>query len=213
MPPRGVIFDCDGTLVDSEPLSALVFAEALAEHGLSITPAAALEAFRGRRFALCVAMAEGMLGRTLPPDFEPMLRDRTAAAFRERLRPIDGAGALLATMPLPFCVASNAPRAKTELALTLTGLRPFVGERIFSAYDVGAWKPDPGLFLHAAAALGLPPADCLVVEDSEAGVMAGLAAGMRVVALLPDMSREGRPGWLPAAVPALEGLSAVRHHL
>ncbi|WP_439550991.1 HAD family hydrolase [Falsiroseomonas sp.] len=213
MAPRGVIFDCDGTLVDSEPLSALVFAEALAEQGLEITPAAALDAFRGRRFALCVAMAERMLGRTLPPDFEAMVRDRTTLAFRDRLRGIEGAAALLEAMPLPFCVASNAPRAKTELSLTLTGLRHFFGERIFSAYDVGSWKPDPGLFLHAADALGLPPADCLVVEDSEAGVMAGLAAGMRVVALLSDLPREGRPGWLPAEVPALEGLAAVRLHL
>lgn len=206
---RGVIFDCDGTLVDSEPLSALVFAEALVAEGLSITPEAALAAFRGRRFALCVQMAEQMLGRALPADFEPVLRERTAQAFRERLQVIDGAAALLEGLHLPFCVASNAPRAKTELSLTLTGLRHHFGERIFSAYDVGSWKPDPGLFLHAAGAMGLDPADCLVVEDSEAGVMAGVAAGMRVVAVLP----EGRPDWLPAGVPALDGLAAVRAHL
>ncbi len=206
---RGVIFDCDGTLVDSEPLAALVFAEALMAEGLSITPEAALAAFRGRRFALCVAMAEEMLGRALPADFEPMLRERTAQAFRERLRVIEGAAALLEGLHLPFCVASNAPRAKTELSLTLTGLRDFVGDRIFSAYDVGSWKPDPGLFLHAAGAMGIDPADCLVVEDSEAGVTAALAAGMRVVALLP----EGRPDWLPAGVPALDGLASVRAHV
>ncbi len=210
--PRGVIFDCDGTLVDSEPLSALVFAEALVAEGLSITPESALDAFRGRRFALCVAMAEGMLGRALPTDFEAVLRARTAAAFRERLRAIEGAGALLEAMELPFCVASNAPRAKTELALELTGLRHFFGERIFSAYDLQCWKPDPGLFLHAAESLAVPPAECLVVEDSEAGVTAGLAAGMRVVALLPH-GEEARPGWLPAGVPVVGGLAAVRQHL
>lgn len=211
--PRGVIFDCDGTLVDSEPLSALVFAEALVAEGLSITPEAALEAFRGRRFALCMAMAEAMLGRTLPPDFEAVLRARTAEAFRERLRAIEGAAALLEAMPLPFCVASNAPRAKTELALELTGLRHFFGERIFSAYDLQCWKPDPGLFLHAADSLGLAPAECLVVEDSEAGVMAGLAAGMRVVALLHGAKGEERPGWLPAGVPVVRGLAEVPRHL
>jgi HAD superfamily hydrolase (TIGR01509 family) len=210
---QGVIFDCDGTLVDSEPLSALVFAEALAAEGLAISPAEALAAFRGRRFALCVQMAEAMLGRALPPDFEAMVRDRTAVAFRERLQVIEGAAALLSALALPFCVASNAPRAKTELSLSLTGLRGFFGDRIFSAYDVGSWKPDPGLFLHAAAAIGLDSADCLVVEDSEAGVAAGVAAGMRVVALLPEAASLGRPDWLPPGVPALAGLGEVRAHL
>lgn len=211
--PSAVIFDCDGTLVDSEPLSAAVFAEALVGEGLAITPEQALTAFRGRRFARSVAMAEAMLGRALPVDFEATVRTRTADAFRERLRAIEGAAALLAAMPLPFCVASNAPRAKTELALTLTGLRGFVGDRVFSAYDVQSWKPDPGLFLHAAGHLGVDAAACLVVEDSEAGVLAAMAAGMRVVALVPPEAAQGRPGWLPDAVPALRSLAEVRHHL
>ena len=209
MTTQAVIFDCDGTLVDSEPLSALVFAEALAAEGLAITPAEALAAFRGRRMALCLEHAAALLGRPLPAHFEPSLRDRTARAFEERLRVIEGAAALLKSMSLPFCVASNAPRAKTELSLGLTGLRHHFGDRIFSAYEVGAWKPDPGLFLHAAASLGVAPPHCLVVEDSEAGVTAGVAAGMRVVALLP----EGIPGWLPPGVPAITALAEVRHHL
>ena len=209
MKTQAVIFDCDGTLVDSEPLSALVFAEALAAEGLAITPAEALAAFRGRRMALCIEHAAGLLGRPLSADFEAMLRDRTARAFEERLQVIDGAAALLEALALPFCVASNAPRAKTELSLGLTGLRRHVGDRIFSAYEVGAWKPDPGLFLHAAAALGVAPPHCLVVEDSEAGVTAGIAAGMRVVALMP----EGRAAWLPPGVPAIAGLAEVERHL
>ena len=209
MKTRAVIFDCDGTLVDSEPLSALVFAEALAAEGLAITPAEALSAFRGRRMALCLEHAAGLLGRPLPPHFEPALRDLTARAFEERLQVIDGAATLLEALSLPFCVASNAPRAKTELSLGLTGLRHHFGDRVFSAYEVGAWKPDPGLFLHAAATLGVPPPHCLVVEDSEAGVTAGVAAGMRVVALLPD----GRPHWLPAGVSVIRHLSEVARHL
>jgi len=209
MKTHAVIFDCDGTLVDSEPLSALIFAEALAAEGLSITPADALAAFRGRRMALCLDHAAGLLGRPLPEHFEPMLRDLTARAFQERLQVIEGAAALLEALALPFCVASNAPRAKTELSLGLTGLRHHFGDRIFSAYEVGAWKPDPGLFLHSAAALGVAPAHCLVVEDSEAGVTAGIAAGMRVVALLP----EGRAAWLPAGVPAIMQLAEVERHL
>lgn len=126
---------------------------------------------------------------------------------------IDGAAALLETLSLYFCVASNAPWAEMELSLGLTGLRHHFGDRVFSAYDVGAWKPDPGLFLHAAAARGVAPSHCPVVEDSEGGVTAGVAAGMRVVAPLPDGVPEGLPTWLPAAVPAIRHLSEVERHL
>jgi HAD superfamily hydrolase (TIGR01509 family) len=221
MTAEAVIFDCDGTLVDSEPLAALVFAEALGELGVALSAEAALAAFRGRRMALCLAHAEELLGRPLPTDFEPALRARTAEVFRTRLQVIEGAAALLERLHLPFCVASNAPREKTESSLRLTGLRHFFGDRVFSAYEVGSWKPDPGLFLHAAAALGRPPPRCLVVEDSEAGVTAGLAAGMRVVALLPGGLSAGpatgpsaeRPAWLPPDVPALRSLAEVAAHL
>ncbi|NKC32769.1 HAD family hydrolase [Falsiroseomonas selenitidurans] len=204
-----VIFDCDGTLVDSETIGALAFAEALAEEGLAMTAAEVLHGFRGRRLATSMAEAASLLGRALAADFEARLRHRTAAALRAGLREMQGATALVQALRLPFCVASNAPRAKTELNLTLTGLLPHFEGRIFSAYEVGAWKPDPGLFLHAAEALGVRPAQCLVVEDSAPGVQAALAAGMPVVALLP----EGPAPWLPAAVPHVRDLSAVASHL
>ena len=135
---------------------------------------------------------EQVLSRPLPPDFEATLRAAMAQVFRERLQPMPGAAAMLDALRVPFCVASNGPRAKTELTLTITGLRPrFDASRIFSAYDVKSWKPEPGLFLHAAQAMGVPPERCAVVEDSEPGVRAGLAAGMRVHVLrssqaLPD---------------------------
>jgi HAD superfamily hydrolase (TIGR01509 family) len=112
----------------------------------------------------------------------PQVRLRMAEAFRLRLQPMPGARELLASLTLPFCVASSGPRAKIELSLSLTGLAPLVNGRIFSSYDVGTWKPEPGIFLHAAAALGVAPSECAVVEDSEPGVRAGLAAGMRVFA-------------------------------
>ncbi len=209
MSTAAVIFDCDGTLVDSEPLSALVFAEALAEEGLSITADQALAAFRGRRMALCLDHAATLLGRPLPAHFEPGLRQRTTDAFRNRLQVIEGAAALLSALRHPFCVASNAPREKTEFSLTITGLRPFFGDRVFSAYEVNSWKPDPGLFLHAAESLAVAPHRCLVVEDSEAGVTAAVAAGMRVVALLP----EGPAPWLPKGVAAIRRLLEVADHL
>lgn len=98
---------------------------------------------------------------------------------------IPGAFDLLERLTIPFCVATNGPREKAELTLELTGLLKFFPDRLFSAYEVGIYKPDPGLFLHAAQVMGVAPERCAVVEDSLPGVQAGLAAGMQVYALLP----------------------------
>lgn len=206
---EAVIFDCDGTLVDSETLSAEVIAECLAPQGIALTAEEALVAFRGRHLTAVFKDAEAEIGRALPPDFEAFVRARAAEAFRARLREIAGATALLETLSLPVCIATNGPRHKTELTLGVTNLRRFFGEHVYCAYEIGAWKPDPTLFLHAAAAMGAAPARCLVVEDSLAGVTAGLAAGMRVVAFLP----EGDAPWRPEEVPVIRHLSEVAQHL
>lgn len=185
---RAIIFDCDGTLVDSEALANEVLVEAVAEHGLRLSVAEALAAFRGGKMADCVAQLEARLGRPLPATFVPDLRARTAREFRSRLRAVEGALELvrfLSSLPLPICVASSGPIEKIELSLSLTGLMPFFEGRIFSSYDLDVWKPDPGLFLHAAPSMGVAPGDCAVVEDSLPGMRAGLAAGMTVFAFQP----------------------------
>lgn len=186
MPIEAVIFDCDGTLVDSEGLQQEALVECLRElgHGLSVAEAGAR--YTGWRMADCLEDLEQRLARALPPDFERTVRARTAGVFRQRLRPIAGAGEVLAQLRIPYCIASSGPREKIELSLSLTGLLPYFRDRIFSAYEVGAWKPDPGLFLHAARSMGVAPARCAVVEDSEPGIRAGLAAGMTVFALLAE---------------------------
>lgn len=206
---EAIIFDCDGTLVDSEGLGAEVLAAALNGEGFSISAAEVLLEFRGLRLATSLAGIEARCGRKLSADFIPRLHASTAVALRAGLREMPGASALLRSLRLPFCVASNAMRAKTELSLTVTGLLPLFAGRIFSAYEFGAWKPDPALFLHAAATLGVAPARCLVVEDSEAGVLAARAAGMPVLALL----HEAPASWLPDGVPAIAGLDEVPAHL
>jgi HAD superfamily hydrolase (TIGR01509 family) len=206
---KTIIFDCDGTLVDSEVLSNEVLVEAVAEHGLVLSLDEAISAFRGGKMADCVAHLEARLGRQLPPHFVPDLRSRTADAFRTRLRPVAGAVELiqsLSALSHPICVASSGPMGKIELSLSLTGLLPFFKERIFSSYDVGVWKPDPGLFLHAAKAMGVAPRDCAVVEDSLPGIRAGVAAGMTVFAFQPH---EVDPN-IPAEVTVLKGLLALR---
>jgi HAD superfamily hydrolase (TIGR01509 family) len=125
-----------------------------------------------------------------------------AAALASGVRPIDGALELVRSLSVPFCVASSGPRDKIELSLRTTGLLPYFEGRIFSAYEVGSWKPDPELFLHAARSLGVPPARCAVVEDSIPGIQAGLAAGMNVFALSSGLL----PAQIPPPVQVVSGL-------
>jgi HAD superfamily hydrolase (TIGR01509 family) len=125
--------------------------------------------------------------------------------LESRLQPVDGAMELIRSLTVPFCVASNGPREKIELCLRVTGLLPYFKGRIFSAYEVGFWKPDPQLFIHAARALGASPTRCAVVEDSTPGLKAGLAAGMTVFALQSATSSEP----LPPGVEAISGLRAL----
>ena len=175
-----VIFDCDGVLVDSELLANRVLAEAVTALGIDMDADEAMRTFRGLKMAECVRQIEARLGQTVPHTFLSDFRTRESDAFKRDLRPVDGITHVLENLSTPFCVASNGPREKIELSLGITGLRPHFSERIFSAYDVGCWKPDPGLFLHAATTLGVAPGRCVVVEDSVTGVTAAAAAGMCV---------------------------------
>jgi HAD superfamily hydrolase (TIGR01509 family) len=178
-----VIFDCDGTLVDSERLGNEVLVEHASGFGIDLTIEEAIARFRGVQMAECVSQLEALRGCPLSPTFASELRERMREAFISRLRPMDGAAELVASLVVPYCVASSGPREKTELSLSVAGLLAHFEGKVFSSYEVKQWKPDPGLFLHAAEALGVAPQRCAVVEDSMPGVRAGLAAGMTVFAL------------------------------
>ena len=195
-----VIFDCDGTLVDSEPLANAALVDALATLNIHISLGEAMRRYVGGRMADCVADIEQRTGRKLPDSFVPELRTRTSEVFRSRLRPMEGAEETLAALMVPACVASSGPMEKIELSLGVTGLaRFFARDRVFSAYDVGAWKPDPKLFLHAANMLDVAPQHCAVVEDSLPGVQAGTNAGMRTFWFRPHRA-------IPDSVTALHRL-------
>lgn len=182
---EAVIFDCDGTLVDSERLGNQVLVECVAELGLIFPLEEAVARFTGNKMADTITVIEQRLGHPVPTDFVPQLRRRMAEVFRARLQPIVGIETVLQGLQIPYCVASSGPREKIELSLSVTKLLPYFQGRIFSAYEVGSWKPAPGLFLHAARALGVAPAQCAVVEDSMPGVQAGKAAGMTVFGYAP----------------------------
>jgi len=191
MPELCLLFDLDGTLVDSEGLCQQGYLDLLPE--LDDTIESMAKKYRGRKFANILADLELRLGRTIPTDFEPRYRQRVAELFDSRLQPNPGVREMLAALPHACCVASSAPLAKIRQALSVTGLAGHFGERLFSAYEVQCWKPDPGLFLHAAQAMGFPPDQCIVIEDSEVGLAAGLAAGMRTLHYNPAKQPSDHP--------------------
>jgi HAD superfamily hydrolase (TIGR01509 family) len=191
---KAVIFDCDGVLVDSVGLAGEVLAEYLRDLGFAVTRHEATRRFGSGKMADYVARFEQETGKRLPEKFEQELRSRREVVFRERLCPVDGAVELVTRLKVPSCVASNGPIAQIEHSLRVVGLHELFEGRIFSAYSVRAWKPEPQLFLHAGRALGVSPAECAVIEDSELGIQAGVAAGMQVFAFLPSGGHTAHPG-------------------
>jgi HAD superfamily hydrolase (TIGR01509 family) len=176
-----VIYDCDGVLVDSERISVRIDAIVLAELGWPISEAEVVERFVGRSQASMVAEVEAHLGRPLPVDWDAENGPQYRAAFEAELRPVDGILEALDAISIPGCVASSSDHERLRFTLGLVGLYERFAGRIFSATDVARGKPEPDLFLYAAAQCGVEPAHCVVVEDSRWGVQAARAAGMRAV--------------------------------
>jgi HAD superfamily hydrolase (TIGR01509 family) len=177
----------------------------LCAEGLPMTGHEAMTRFRGMKWDACLAEVEAELGHKLPPDFLPELHERTFDAYRSKLKPIPGIVDLVSSLDLPMCVASNGTRKQVEFSLSLTGLLPYFTGRIFSSYDIGVWKPEPDLFLHAASAMGVEPEYCAVIEDSMPGIQAGVSAGMKVFAFQPTIV-DGR---IPAGVTIIQSMSKL----
>ncbi|ARS51873.1 HAD family hydrolase [Kushneria konosiri] len=180
-----LIFDCDGTLVDSEPLLAEVLAQTLPEAGLPFRASDYMNEFRGVVYGHIVAELEqrhGSVDETVKREAETRMRARLMAGLKDSLIVIEGIEASLETLMPDYlcCVASNGPLNKIRQSMEVSGLGRFFGDHLFSAYEVGHFKPDPGLFLHAARAMGVAPKECLVIDDAPVGVTAALAAGMQV---------------------------------
>lgn len=192
MRPAAVLFDCDGVLADSEGLVNRLVAEAVSALGWPMTGAEAEHRFLGLALPDIRPILVARVG-PLPPDWEAGLSARIQAALRRELRPIPGAAAALAAVAaqsLPMAVCSNSSRVELGQKLDQLGFAPHFDGRVFSFQDVARPKPAPDLYLAAAAACGVSPAECLVVEDSDAGAAAGLAAGcqvLRVAGEVPEL--------------------------
>lgn len=211
-----VIFDCDGVLVETEPTSNRVMAEAIGEAGLEISVGEVTQAFEGMRLDDIATAVEKRLGRKLPDGWVASFEQRRALEFRKGVEAVPGvADALVAigAAGIRTCVASQASRKKMELTLGLSGLiEHFEPTSLFSSRMVEHGKPHPDLFLLAAGSMGAPPSECVVVEDGVLGARAGRLAKMEVLGYAPDdraerLAEEGaRTFESMAELPALLGL-------
>ena len=180
-----IIFDCDGILVDSEPIALRLNALMLAELGWHLSDDEIIERFVGRSMKSNIATVEAHLGHPVPPDWPDRFQAKIRAAHDAELTAITGiteALAVIAESPHPICVASSGLPERIRHSLELVGLYEYFEGRLFSAVEVTRGKPAPDLFLHAAARMGVRPERCVVVEDSQYGVEAARAAGMHVYA-------------------------------
>ena len=176
----GLIFDCDGTLVDSEGLAAQLLQQLLAEQHIHLPVAEVLKRFRGVPFAEFLGELAEQYATVDTPRLAHEFRSRSLPLLRDQVQEMPGAVAFVRDAQLPICVASNGPREKIETNLRAVGLLDVFGSRIVSAYEVNAWKPSPQLITHAAEVLGLAVETCLLIDDSVPGVQAGISAGAQV---------------------------------
>lgn len=179
-----LIFDLDGTLVDSEYLCNKAFVDLLPELGESVQLLVAR--YRGWKLSSILDDLAQRIDAKFPSSFEATYRAHVADLFAKELSATPGTQEMLSGLNRTCCVASSGPTEKIRQALQVSGLASFFDDRLFSSYDIGSWKPEPGLFLHAAEALGFPPRQCIVVEDSHAGVDAAVAANMQCFQYLGD---------------------------
>lgn len=187
--PELVIFDCDGVLVDSEPIANKIMAAAISRLGYPISVAETRAALVGVSMAQVMEKAAQWTGRPLPDGWRAEVQAETYAAFRQSLCAVPGVEAAIIRIRaagVKLCVASSGSPDKMQLTLGLTGLRPHFGDDLFSSTMVARGKPHPDLFLRAAAGMGVSPDRAVVVEDSVPGVIGARAAGMRVLAYAGD---------------------------
>lgn len=198
--PELVIFDCDGVLVDSEPMSIAVLVDFLQDAGIAIDEVTAYREFLGRSMANVAGFVARTFGRRIGDDERDAIRAALFARFHRDLKPTRGVEQAIGALRQRRCVASSSQIDRIRLALQLTGLLDWFDPHLYSSSMVENGKPAPDLFLHAARAMGADPRACIVVEDSPVGIEAAKRAGMRVFAYVGGGHAE--PSGLKAAAEA-----------
>ncbi|MDX3646338.1 HAD family hydrolase [Streptomyces sp. MB09-02B] len=209
-----VIFDNDGVLVDSESISNRLLAAFLTELGHPTSYEESIRDYMGSAMHRVHELVLERTGRPLPEDFDDVFHSRVFAAFERELKPVPAVVEVLEKFvadDVPFCVASSGSHERIRVGHRTTGLDRWFGPGlVFSAQDVGRGKPEPDLFLYAAARMGVAPERCVVVEDSPAGVRAGVSAGMDVygfTAMTPADKLVGAKGYFSDMEELLDLLS------
>ena len=178
-----ILFDSDGTLVDSEMLSMQVLAERMAPYGADLDPCKLHDRFKGWKYGEAIEILKDELHLDLPEDFEAGFRRQQLESFDTQLKPIPGVPELLPRLSHDMAVVTSGPMPKVRKALSVTGLAPYFGDNIYSAWEVGIWKPDPGIYLHAAEDMGYGIDQCIAIEDSPIGLVAAVESGIKSVFL------------------------------
>lgn len=190
MAPKCIIFDCDGTLVDSEALTNQAIAEMAGEIGIEMTGDEACATFGGKTLDGVIYMMKELSGKELPADWLPKLTQRVNEAWDSKLAPVSGVKELLRNIQIPICVASNGEPLHVRHSLRITELYDFFGDNIYTASQVNKPKPAPDLFLYAAEKMGFDTEDCVVIEDSVTGVQAAVNAEIKVFGIINNLFTE-----------------------
>lgn len=175
-----VIFDCDGVLVETEPLATQLFVQMFAEYGFQLSYEECLRKFAGAVISKRLEVTAQALNWTPPADFLSIFDQRIIPLTERELKTVPHIHALIESLSVPICVASNGSRDEITLRLKLAHLTQHFGSAIFSGVEVPHPKPAPDVFLAAAKAFNISPARCIVIEDSTLGVTAAVRAGMKV---------------------------------
>jgi len=176
-----VIFDCDGVLVDSEPLANIVYTQMLREFGYEVNTEEYLREFWGEAMNYRLEVTSRKLNWTPPENFLSIFHDRLIELNAKELKSVAGIRPLIESLAVPYCVASNGNPREIAMKLKVTQLEDlFLNKKIFSATEVPHPKPAPDVYITTAKSFNLPPERCIVIEDSIPGITAGVSAGMKV---------------------------------
>lgn len=176
-----LLFDCDGTLVDSERLCNIGLVVKFREYGIELDADQLVIRFRGWKLAKILELLAQEFQLTLSEDFVDSYRAIVTDLFESELKPIEHIEEALKNLAQPKAVVSSGPAHKIQQALRVCGLTAYFGANIYSSYDIKIWKPDPAIYQFAAKDMGFSAEDCIVIDDSPVGVEAGYRAGMKTL--------------------------------